>query len=203
MTATKTVHVVDDDEAMRESLTFLLESAKFAARVYDSAPALLARAHELEPGCIVTDVRMPEMSGLELVVRVKELRLPHPLIVLTGHADVALAVEAMKAGVADFLEKPFEDEALLGAVRAALANTDEAADKEVGRIELEERLATLTAREREVFDAVVGGASNKLVAQQLGISPRTVEIYRAHVMQKMGADHLSALVRMAMRCGHV
>ena len=200
---TQTVHVIDDDEAMRESIAFLLESAKFAARVYETAPALLARADKLEPGCIVTDVRMPEMSGLELVVRVKELHLSHPVIVITGHADVALAVEAMKAGVADFLEKPFEDEALLSAVRAALAGGDEAAGKELGRVEVEARLATLTEREREVFDAVVGGASNKLAAQELGISPRTVEIYRANVMQKMGAEHLSALVRMAMRCGQV
>jgi two-component system response regulator FixJ len=201
MTGTETVHVVDDDEAMRESLAFLLESAKFTARVYESAPALLARAHELEPGCILTDVSMPEMSGLELVARVKELHLPHPVIVLTGHTDLALAVEAMKAGAADFLEKPFEDEALLGALRTALMQGDEAASSDVERGEVEARLARLTEREREVFDAIVCGASNRAAAQELGISPRAVEIYRANVMLKMGADNLSALVRMAMRCG--
>jgi two-component system response regulator FixJ len=194
------VHVVDDDEAMRDSLAFLLQSAKLAVRVYESGPALLARAADIEPGCILTDVRMPGMSGLELVARLKEIRVFHPIIVLTGHADVALAVEAMKAGVVDFLEKPFDDEALLRAVRAALAGGGELAARQSERSEIETRLARLTERESEVFDAIVNGDSNKLAAQKLGISPRTVEIYRANVMQKMEAENLSALVRMAMRC---
>lgn len=200
MTGMEMVHVVDDDEAMRDSLAFLLQSAKLAVRVYESGPALLARAADIEPGCILTDVRMPGMSGLELVARLKEIRVFHPIIVLTGHADVALAVEAMKAGVVDFLEKPFDDEALLRAVRAALAGGGELAARQSERSEIETRLARLTERESEVFDAIVNGDSNKLAAQKLGISPRTVEIYRANVMQKMEAENLSALVRMAMRC---
>jgi len=194
------VHVVDDDAAIRDSLAFLLETAGLTVRCYPSGPALLEHAGELEPGCIVTDVRMPEMSGLELVAKLKDLHVQHPIIVLTGHADVALAVTAMKAGVLDFLEKPFEADALVRAVRAALALGEGVAASEGERAQIEARLATLTEREREVFDAVVAGASNKLAAQNLGISPRTVEIYRANVMQKMGADNLSALVRMAMRC---
>ncbi len=200
MTRALVVHVVDDDAAIRDSLAFLLETAGLTVRCYPSGPALLEHAGELEPGCIVTDVRMPEMSGLELVAKLKDLHVQHPIIVLTGHADVALAVTAMKAGVLDFLEKPFEADALVRAVRAALALGEGVAASEGERAQIEARLATLTEREREVFDAVVAGASNKLAAQNLGISPRTVEIYRANVMQKMGADNLSALVRMAMRC---
>lgn len=200
MTEADVVHVVDDDEAVRESLAFLLGSANFVVRVYASALDLLARADQLEPGCILTDVRMPEMSGLELVVKLKELGLAHPIIVLTGHADVALAVEAMQAGVSEFLEKPFDDELLLRALRRALARELESAGDQAERSVTETRLAKLTAREREVFDAIVAGESNTMAAQKLGVSPRTIEIYRANVMQKMEADNLSALVRMAMRC---
>lgn len=199
MTQADVVHVVDDDEPMRESLAFLLESARFSARTYDSARALLARASELEAGCIITDVRMPEMSGLELLTELKRLQLPHPIIVLTGHGDVGLAVEALRAGAADFLEKPFEDETLLHAVRAALANGDGMAGRDGERAEIEARLAGLTAPERQVFEALVAGASNEAAAQQLGVSARAVEIHRANVMQKMGADNLSVLVRLAMR----
>jgi two-component system response regulator FixJ len=194
------IHIVDDDEAMRESLAFLLSSAGMASRVYDSPAALIARISALEPGCIVTDVRMPVMNGLELVAKLKELGVPHPLIVITGHADVPLAVEAMKAGVVEFLEKPFEDEALLAAVHAALALGGATAAQDAERDELRARIGQLTAREREVFDAIVAGDSNKVAAQRLGISPRTVEIYRANVMAKMQAQSLSELVRMALRC---
>jgi two-component system response regulator FixJ len=194
------IHVVDDDEPMRESLRFLLGAANFEVRTYDSAASLLARIDVLEPGCIVTDVRMPGMDGLDLVRRLKELAAPHPVIVLTGHADVPLAVEAMKLGVAEFLEKPFSDDALIAAIGAALALNESAAGREREHEELRARRATLTARERDVFDAIVAGDSNKTAAQRLGISPRTVEIYRAHVMQKMHAASLSELVRMALRC---
>jgi two-component system, LuxR family, response regulator FixJ len=193
------VHVVDDDAAIRDSLSFLLESAGFTARTYETAPDLLARANELEPGCIVTDVRMPGMSGLELVARLKELGVVHPVIVLTGHADVALAIEAMKAGVLDFLEKPFDDEALLGAVRSALAAGEGEFSRSAERAEVERRVASLTDRERDVFEAIVAGDSNKAAAIRLGISPRTVEIYRANVMEKMGAKSLSELVRLALQ----
>jgi two-component system response regulator FixJ len=194
------VHVVDDDEAMRDSIAFLLSAAGVAARAYESAGALLARAGELEPGCIVTDVRMPGMNGLELVAKLRELMVPHPVIVLTGHADVPLAVAAMKAGVVDFLEKPFDDETLLSSIKAALALKETVAAMDAQKEELRTRLAQLTAREREVFAAVVAGDSNKVAAQRLGISPRTVEIYRANVMAKMQAQSLSELVRMALRC---
>lgn len=193
------VHVVDDDAAMRDSVSFLLESDGLHARTYESARALLDRRAELEPGCIVTDIRMPEMSGLDLVAELKRLGVPHPVIVLTGHADVSLAVQAMKAGVVDFLEKPFQDEALLNAVRAALSHGDGAAMRQKEKAEIAERAAQLTSREREVFEAVVAGDSNKVAAMKLGISPRTVEIYRANVMTKMQANSLSDLVRMALQ----
>ena len=194
------IHVVDDDDATRDSLRFLLESADFSVRDYASALDLLARLNGLEPGCIITDVRMPAMTGLELVQCLKARRVAHPIIVLTGHADVALAVTAMKAGVVEFLEKPFQDEALLAAVRAVLAAGEGRADRDAEKTELRSRLAQLTQRERDVFDAIVAGDSNKAAAQRLGISPRTVEIYRANVMAKMKANSLSELVRMAMRC---
>jgi two-component system response regulator FixJ len=200
VTAPQMIHVVDDDEAIRESIEFLLDSAGLPVRTYESATALLERKDELEPGCILTDVRMPGLSGLELVERLKELGVPHPVIVLTGHADVPLAVQAMKAGVVDFLEKPFDDEALMGAIRTACARAKGLESQDAERTQLVQRLAQLTPRERDVFDAIVAGDSNKAAALRLGISPRTVEIYRANVMAKMEARSLSELVRMALRC---
>lgn len=193
------VHIVDDDAPMRDSLCFLLASEDIAARAYESADALLARAHALEAGCIVTDIRMPQMNGLEMVVELKRRGVTLPVIVLTGHGDVSLAVQAMKAGVIDFLEKPFEDSALLGAVRAALQQGEHGSARQKERAEIAQRLAQLTARERDVFDAVAAGNSNKEAALKLGISPRTVEIYRANVMTKMHANTLSDLVRMALQ----
>ncbi len=193
-----TVHVVDDYAAIRESLSFLLDTAGLKACLYESGHALLARTGALEPGCIITDVRMPEMNGLELVERLKESGVRLPVIVLTGHADVAMAVEAMKAGVIEFLEKPFSDEALLRAVDTAMAVGKQAQGRDAERAELQRRLTELTAREREVFDAIVAGDSNKAAGLKLGISPRTVEIYRANVMTKMQAHSLSELVRMAL-----
>ena len=192
------VHVVDDDAAIRDSLSFLLSAAELTPIAYESAAALLARGPELEQGCIITDVRMPVMSGLELVLELKERRILHPVIVLTGHGDVALAVEAMKAGVVDFIEKPFDEDVLLKAVRTALAREEGAAARQAERAKVEARVAQLSQREREVFEAIVTGESNKSAAQKLGISPRTVEIYRANVMDKMGAHTLSELVRMAL-----
>lgn len=200
MTAPQMIHVVDDDEAIRESIEFLLDSAGMPVRTYESAAALLERKDALEPGCILTDVRMPGLSGLELVDKLKELGVLHPVIVLTGHADVPLAVQAMKAGVVDFLEKPFDDEALLGAIRTACARARGMENQDAERTQLLHRLAQLTPRERDVFDAIVAGDSNKAAALRLGISPRTVEIYRANVMAKMEARSLSDLVRMALRC---
>jgi two-component system, LuxR family, response regulator FixJ len=192
------VHVVDDDPAIRDSLSFLLETADIPARTYESAPALLARVDRLEPGCILTDVRMPEMNGLEMVRRLAELGVRHPVIVMTGHADVPLAIEAMRAGVRDFIEKPFDDEALLSSIRSALALGAEALEQEGQGSELRTRLDSLSPRERQVLDGLVAGQANKVIAYDLGLSPRTVEVYRANVMTKMQARSLSELVRMSM-----
>jgi two-component system response regulator FixJ len=193
--------VIDDDEAMRESLSFLLDSAGIRARTYESAVAFLQQLDGLEPGCIVTDVRMPEMNGLELVRRLKERGVQQPVIVITGHGDVPLAVEAMKAGVIDFLEKPFDDEALLQAVRSAL-DAREREDQQHGeKRRFEAMLEGLSPREQEVLRGVIAGKPNKVIAYDLGISPRTVEVYRANVMTKTGASGLSELVRMALLAG--
>jgi two-component system response regulator FixJ len=192
------VHIIDDDDAMRDSLSFLLEAADYKCITYDSAVAFLDVLARLAPGCIVTDIRMPGMSGLELVRTLRERSVSHPVIVITGHADVPLAVEAMKAGVADFIEKPFNDETLLAAVRQAMAHeADEQAERDA-RSELLARIESLSGREREVLDGLVAGRSNKVIAFDLGISPRTIEIYRANLMTKMGASGLSDLVRMAL-----
>lgn len=193
------VHVIDDDAPMRESVAFLLGAEDIQTRTYESASALLGRCAELEPGCIITDIRMPGMNGLEMVRELKRQGVPHPVIVLTGHADVSLAVLAMKAGVVDFLEKPFDDEALLRVVRMALSQSGTEASLKREQAEIAERVSQLTARERDVFDAIVAGDSNKAAAIRLGISPRTVEIYRANVMTKMQANSLSDLVRMALQ----
>ncbi|WP_332658725.1 response regulator FixJ [Brevundimonas sp.] len=192
------VHVVDDDPAIRDSLSFLLDTADINSRTYESAAALLARAGGLEPGCILTDVRMPEMNGLEMVRRLTELGIAHPVIVMTGHADVPLAIEAMRAGVKDFIEKPFDDEALLSSIRAALAEKAEAVARDGETNEFSARLATLSGREAQVLEGLVAGQANKVIAYDLGLSPRTVEVYRANVMTKMQARSLSELVRMSM-----
>ena len=192
------IHVVDDDAAIRDSLAFLLDTANLASRTYESAAALLAHAAHLEPGCIVTDVRMPDMSGLEMVRRLAEIGVRHPVIVMTGHADVPLAIEAVRAGVKDFIEKPFDDDALLASIRRAIAEQAQAAEPSGQRAEVHGRLATLSARERQVLEGLVAGHANKVIAYDLEISPRTVEVYRANVMTKMQARSLSELVRMAI-----
>jgi two-component system, LuxR family, response regulator FixJ len=193
------VHIVDDDEAVRDSLAFMLETEGWRVRTYESAPQLLAEAANLAPGCVITDVRMPEMTGLELVARLKALDLGLPVVMMTGHADVPLAVEAMKAGVVDFIEKPFDDEAMTAAVRTALRGAPDALGREDGRTaEIRARLSSLSAREREVLNGLVEGKPNKVIAYELGISPRTVEVYRANVMTKMQAGSLSELVRMSL-----
>lgn len=195
------VHVIDDDEAVRHSLAFLFESAGLPARTYESSPAFLRVAAGLTAGCVLTDVRMPDMDGLALQRRLGELGVRLPVIVMTGHGDVPIAVRALKAGAADFIEKPFDDDALLVAVRAALAASrlDLERNAEAGRVAA--RLARLTPRERQVFDRLVAGHQNKAIAQDLGSSPRTVEVHRARVMEKMGARTLSELVRMALGAG--
>lgn len=195
------VHVIDDDEAVRDSLTFLLRAAKIDVRTFDSATAFLNAMPDGCGGCIVTDVRMPGMSGIELLRQLKARGSAMPVIVITGHGDIQLAVEAMKIGAADFLEKPFDDEVLLAAIRSVLGRMEKNAQREAERAELCSRLATLSGREREVLLGLVAGKPNKIIAFDLGISPRTVEIYRAHVMTKMNAGSLSELVRMALLAG--
>ena len=201
MTTDRIVHVIDDDEALRDSLEFMLDAAGLTARSWESAIPFLAALPGIEPGCIVTDVRMPDMTGLELVQRLKALVRADPIIVITGHADVPLAVEAMKAGVLDFIEKPFDNQRLLASVRAALARSpDDAAppqDDETVR-DIAGRLASLSARERQVLDGLVAGHANKVIAYDLDISPRTVEVYRANVMTKMRARSLSELIRLVI-----
>jgi len=196
-----TVHVIDDDDAARDSLAFLLESAGLAVRAHASAIAFLAEAPRLVGGCVVTDVRMPEMNGIELLKRLREIGVTLPVIVITGHADIALAVEAMKSGAVDFMEKPFDDEAMLRAVRAALVRHGKAVEEGQEKVGIRQRLATLSNREHQVLEGLVAGHANKRIAHELDISPRTVEIYRAHVMTKMEAASLSELVRMALVVG--
>ena len=195
------VHVIDDDEAVRASLVFLLEMADLPARAYASAQAFLDVAESVAAGCVVTDIRMPGMSGLELIRRLKVLNVALPVIVITGHGDVPLAVEAMRAGVLDFLEKPFEDEALIISIRSALNAQVKATQQTTERERFEQMLATLSGREREVLQGVIAGKLNKVIAFELGISPRTVEVYRANVMSKTGAHGLSELVRIALLAG--
>jgi two-component system response regulator FixJ len=195
------VHVIDDDEAVRDSLGFLLRANEIEVRTYESGTVFLAGAAELKAGCVVTDVRMPEISGIELLRRLKELKVFLPVIVITGHGDVPLAVEAMKFGAADFLEKPFDDDILLAAVRAALNRQDSEGKRQAERAAIDDRLAALSNREREVLEGLVAGRANKQIAFDLGISPRTVEIYRANLMTKMQAASLSELVRMALTAG--
>lgn len=195
------VHVIDDDDAARDSLAFLFESADIAVRSYASAAAFLAVAPSLSDGCVVTDVRMPEINGIEMLKRLKAKGIGLPVIVITGHADIALAVEAMKSGAVDFMEKPFDDEAMLRAVRAALLRHGKTREEGQERAEIRQRLAVLSNREQQVLEGLVAGHANKRIAHDLDISPRTVEIYRAHVMTKMGASSLSELVRMALIVG--
>jgi two-component system response regulator FixJ len=195
------VHVIDDDEAVRHSLAFLLSSAKIDAKTYESAAAFLAIAANVNSGCIITDVRMPDISGIDLLRRLKERKNTVPVIVITGHGDVPLAVEAMKIGAVDFLEKPFDDEVLLTAVRSALNRQNVDDKRQAERAHVDTRLAALSNREREVLQGLVTGLANKQIAFKLGISPRTVEIYRSNLMTKMQASSLSDLVRMALLAG--
>ena len=198
---TAIVHVIDDDEALRDSLAFLLRTADLDVMSHASAAAFLDALPLTGLTCIITDVRMPGLSGIDLLRRVRELGIEVPVIVITGHGDVPLAVEAMRCGAVDFLEKPFDDEVLLQSVRAALRQQAGAAKRQSERAEIENRLAALSPRERDVLGGLVAGRANKQIAFELGISPRTVEIYRANLMDKMQAGSLSDLVRMALIVG--
>ena len=190
------VHIVDDDEAVRQSLAFLLSSAGLAVRLYDSAAAFLAGLASIQDGCLITDVRMPGMTGLELLRQLRAKAGSLPAIVITGHGDVPLAVEAMKAGAIDFIEKPFNEEAILNAVRRALDRGADAGNGNAAAVAA--KLSLLSERERQVLEGLVAGHPNKTIAYDLGISPRTVEVYRANLMTKMQAGSLSDLVRMAL-----
>ena len=195
------VHVVDDDVAVRQSLSFLLASDGLPVRLHESAVAFLDAVKDATAGCIVTDVRMPGIDGIEFLRRLRGRGIALPVIVMTGHADVPLAVEAMKQGAIDFIEKPFDDDLFLAAVRAALQRHEQDARRGAHKAEVQTRFEALSERERQVLDGLVAGKANKVIAYDLGISPRTVEIYRANVMTKMQAGSLSELVRMALLTG--
>ena len=192
------VYLVDDDEEVRRALAFLLGTAGLAVRVYDSANALLEKLDTTHFGCIVSDVRMPGTDGIQLLRELKSRGVTLPVIVMTGHADVALAVGAMKAGAVDFIEKPFSDDVLLDAISAAMANLGNAAENASQVSLVRSRIATLSDREKEVLEGLLAGNPNKTIAYDLAISPRTVEVHRASVMRKMSAASLSQLVRMAL-----
>lgn len=196
-----TVYVIDDDDAVRHSLSFLLESAGLSVRAYSSATEFLSALPEPHSGCIITDVCMPDVSGIELLSRLETRGLGIPVIVMTGHGDVPVAVEAMKRGAVDFLEKPFDDEAMLAAVRAAFTLREQGSKRATDRADVMDKLEGLSQRERQVLDGLIAGKPNKVIAFDLGISPRTVEIYRANVMTKMQAGSLSYLVRMTLLAG--
>ncbi len=198
MSSVPLVYIVDDDEAVRESLSVLLEVSGFAVQAFPAAEALLQVADSLRTGCVVTDVRMPGMDGIELMRRLKDNGVRLPVVVMTGHGDVPLAVQAMRVGAADFIEKPFDDEVLTNSVRSALAQASDAEDGHSLRLEIRERLSSLSMREAQVLKGLVAGLQNKTIARDLDISSRTVEIYRSHVMTKMQASSLSDLVRMAL-----
>lgn len=190
------IYVVDDDEAVRDSLALLLESANHLVEVFEAAADALNACQARLPSCIITDVRMPEMDGLEFQERLALKRIDVPVIVMTGHADVPLAVRAMKAGAVDFIEKPFSDDAILASIDTAMARSARMVDPA-----LMARIESLTPREREVLELLIVGHPNKVIAHRLDISPRTVEIHRAHVMEKMQAKSLPELVRTTMQAG--
>jgi two-component system, LuxR family, response regulator FixJ len=196
------VYVIDDDEAMRDSLDFLLDAADFEVTLFESAQHFLD-ALPGDFGCVVSDVRMPGIDGIELLQRLKASRSTFPVLIMTGHGDVPLAVEAMKLGAIDFLEKPFEDDRLVGMIDVALKQAESGARSEAAALDIAARVESLSPRERQVMEGLVAGLSNKLIAREYDISPRTIEVYRANVMTKMQASSLSELVRLAMRAGAI
>ncbi len=195
------VYVIDDDEAMRDSLNFLLDSAGYRVTLFETATSFLEALPGLEFGCVVSDVRMPGIDGIELLKRMKATGNRFPILIMTGHGDVPLAVEAMKLGALDFLEKPFEDERLTAMIEGAIREADTTARTEAVMQDITARIASLSPRERQVMEGLIAGLSNKLIAREYDISPRTIEVYRANVMTKMQANSLSELVRLAMRAG--
>lgn len=201
MSHSKTIYVIDDDPAMRDSLDFLLGAAGFDVRVFDSASSFLSVQADLSFGCVVSDIRMPGIDGMDLLRRLRTSSSPLPVIVMTGHGDIPLAVEAIKLGAIDFIEKPFEDERLIEILQTALQNADELVKADTVAKDIASRVARLSERERQVMDGLIAGLSNKLIAREHNISPRTIEVYRANVMTKMQARSLSELIRLAVRAG--
>jgi len=197
-TSDTVVHIVDDEEAVRNSLAFLLTSAGFAVRVHQSATDFLAIAPSVTNGCLITDLRMPDIDGLELLRRLKAADAILPAIMVTGHGDIQMAVEAMKNGAIDFIEKPFSDEVLIDSITRAVERAAEQTRSAAAAEGVKQRIATLSDRERQVLKGVVAGQPNKIIAHELGISPRTVEVYRAGLMAKMQARSLPELVRMVL-----
>ena len=195
------VYVIDDDEAMRDSLNFLLDSAGLAVTLFETAQQFLDALPGLDFGCVVSDVRMPGIDGIELLRRMKAAQSKFPILIMTGHGDVPLAVQAMKLGAIDFMEKPFDDDRLTGMIEAAIRQAEPAAKDDAVTQNIVARIATLSPRERQVMEGLIAGLSNKLIARDYDISPRTIEVYRANVMTKMQAGSLSELVRLAMRAG--
>lgn len=198
MSNDRIVHVIDDDEGVRKALAFLLGSAGFLVRIYESAVVFLAADPSSMSGVVVTDIGMPEIDGLELQRRLKARKIALPLVMITGNADIRIAVEALKAGAADFIEKPFDDEVLVATINSAFDRDVENADHNVLRSEVNKRLSTLSARERQVLDHVLDGRPNKVIAQRLSLSPRTVEVYRVNLKMKMQASNTSELIRMVL-----
>lgn len=198
MSTNAIVHLIDDDDGVRRSLAFSLTTAGLAVRAYDSGTTFLESLPSLQPGCIVTDIRMPGIDGLELQRQLIARGVKLPVIFMTGHADIRLAVDAMKAGAVDFIEKPFDDDLLLKAIQVAMNHLDKSGGRQDEVKAIRERLASLSHREREVLDGLVAGLPNKTIAYDLKLSSRTVEVYRANVMTKMGARSLSELVRMTL-----
>ena len=195
------VHIVDDEAPLRSALALLARSAKIKSQTYASATEFMQAYRPGPPGCLVLDVRMPGMSGIELLERLQANGCSLPTIVMTGHGDVPMAVRAMRAGALDFIEKPFQDHALLALMHAGIQGSFNLAAREAPRADARLRIATLTVREREVLSLLIAGTRNKVIADRLDISPRTVELHRAHIMDKTGAGSLSELLRMSLRAG--
>ena len=201
MSQGRMVHLVDDDEAVRRSASFMLRTSGYVVKTYASGVELLAKGKELAPGCILLDVRMPEMDGLEVQQTLKERGILFPVVVITGHGDINLAVQAMKAGAVDFIEKPFEKSVLISAIEEGFARIDQAGRRHARADEARVRLEALTSREHDVLEGLVRGHPNKTIAYDLGISPRTVEIHRANLMGKLGVPSLSEALRIAFAAG--
>lgn len=202
-TSDTVVHIVDDEEPVRNSLAFLLTTAGFAVRTHETATGFLRLAPSIANGCLITDLRMPDIDGVELLRRLRAADAMLPAIVISGHGDIQMAVEAMKAGALDFIEKPFSNEALLAAIGRAVTQAAEQHVSGALAEQVQHRLDSLSERERQVLGGVVAGRSNKAIALELGISPRTVEVYRAAVMAKMDARSLAELVRLVIDSGAV